>query len=295
MIYILLPVHNRRMVTRNFVCALLQQTVKHFRLVLIDDGSIDGTAATVQALLQDRVTVLRGAGNWWWAGALDAGWHWRLSHPPDDEDVICICNDDVEFDENFLANGAKLLLPHRTLLWSLWSATAPLERFQRAVLQSIIDAATSCSQIGRPHRLCADPRPVYSLEGHAQGWRFSSALLPHYLSDLEWTLRAQRKGSDCPRPAPVACTRPRKHRAAQPCRLAVNEASRPHFFKQICRQPAALEHFHHPVFPGPALADCPVQDCPTHSRQPANRQSSDCPTSVIALTDVANVLRRDQG
>ena len=58
-IYILLPVHNRREVTRGFVECLAAQTFSDYHLVLIDDGSTDGTAEMVQA--QMHHSSVRGA------------------------------------------------------------------------------------------------------------------------------------------------------------------------------------------------------------------------------------------
>ena len=70
-IYILLPVHNRKEITRGFVECLKAQTFQDYRLVLIDDGSNDGTADMVKESIPS-VTVLRGIGDWWWAGSLQS-------------------------------------------------------------------------------------------------------------------------------------------------------------------------------------------------------------------------------
>lgn len=60
-IYILLPVHNRCELTRHFIECLKSQTYQNFHLVLIDDGSTDGTSEMVLSNL-DTVTVVRGNG-----------------------------------------------------------------------------------------------------------------------------------------------------------------------------------------------------------------------------------------
>ena len=51
--YILLPVHNRREITQKFIECLKSQTYQNYKLVLIDDGSSDGTAAMVQSQISD--------------------------------------------------------------------------------------------------------------------------------------------------------------------------------------------------------------------------------------------------
>ena len=72
-VYVLLPVHNRRPVTEAFARSLAAQTDRNVRLVLIDDGSTDGTADAVKAILPDTV-VITGQGNWWWGGGLQQGY-----------------------------------------------------------------------------------------------------------------------------------------------------------------------------------------------------------------------------
>lgn len=74
-IYILLPVHNRSAITEHFVNCLAAQTYRSYHLVLIDDGSTDGTADMVRAKIKE-ISVIKGDGNWWWAGSLQQGIDW---------------------------------------------------------------------------------------------------------------------------------------------------------------------------------------------------------------------------
>ena len=75
-IYILLPVHNRREITRDFIDCLVAQTWQNYHLVLIDDGSTDGTDQMVREQVEN-LTVIRGKGEWWWAGCLQQGFDTR--------------------------------------------------------------------------------------------------------------------------------------------------------------------------------------------------------------------------
>ena len=73
-VFILLPVHNRRHITERFIDSLLAQTYNKYQLVLIDDGSTDGTADMVSMKVPpDKLTILSGNGTWWWAGSLQQG------------------------------------------------------------------------------------------------------------------------------------------------------------------------------------------------------------------------------
>ncbi len=96
-IYILLPVHNRLEITRRFVHCLESQVYKNYHLLLIDDGSVDGTSQMVSGIVR-TLTVINGTGNLWWAGSLQRGIDWLKRKPADPNDVILMINDDVQFD-----------------------------------------------------------------------------------------------------------------------------------------------------------------------------------------------------
>jgi GT2 family glycosyltransferase len=195
MIHILLPVHNRRPVTQKFCEALARQTRQDFQLILIDDGSTDDTAAAVTHMLPRQTTVLTGTGNWWWGGSLEQGWRWLLAHAPCDDEIIVICNDDVDLPDDFLAQGTELL------------AATP-NAFCVALARDAAGGAASetCFTINYPR--CeitlakpGDPVECAPTRGLFMRWAdmrrvggFRPRLLPHYISDLEWTLRAHRAG-----------------------------------------------------------------------------------------------------
>lgn len=98
-IHILLPVHNRLNVTMRFAAQLLAQKTQSFHLILLDDGSTDGTTEAIRAILGEKVTVFKGSGDRWWGGALQVGYDLIKSGriACKDEDIIGILNDDSIF------------------------------------------------------------------------------------------------------------------------------------------------------------------------------------------------------
>ncbi|WP_017296819.1 glycosyltransferase family 2 protein [Nodosilinea nodulosa] len=72
-IYILIPVHNRRATTLTCLDALHRNgDMEQYRVVVIDDGSTDGTAEAIRSTYP-AVTVLSGDGTLWWTGAIKQG------------------------------------------------------------------------------------------------------------------------------------------------------------------------------------------------------------------------------
>ncbi|MGA7750153.1 MAG: glycosyltransferase [Gallionella sp.] len=193
-IYILLPVHNRKDITRGFVECLRAQTFTDYQLVLIDDGSSDGTAEMVKEYIP-AATVLRGTGDWWWAGSLQQGIEWLRRQNISDDDMVLIINDDVSIKEDFLKIGVKLL-----------------EDTKNALLQARIYCNKTNELIGagkvfdgktlefRP-ALEGEDINCLTTNGLFVRWcdlkrigNFYTKLMPHYISDLEFTIRAHARG-----------------------------------------------------------------------------------------------------
>ncbi len=71
-VWIVIPVHNRVAFTRACLAALAGQTVTGFGVVVVDDGSTDGTGEMVRSEFPE-VRLLRGDGSLWWTGATNLG------------------------------------------------------------------------------------------------------------------------------------------------------------------------------------------------------------------------------
>lgn len=99
-IAVIVPVHNRREITLNFLRQMREIRADDVCLdiVIVDDGSTDGTADAVRENFPDAV-ILRGDGNLWWTGAINVGVQYALENG---YDSILIMNDDLELDSNFL-------------------------------------------------------------------------------------------------------------------------------------------------------------------------------------------------
>ncbi len=107
-VYILLPVHNRIKITTNFIACLKTQSYSNYHLILIDDGSNDGTSVMVKSEIKN-LTIITGKGNWWWGGALHQGYKWIKKNVSKKKSFVLIINDDTEFENDFLETGINII------------------------------------------------------------------------------------------------------------------------------------------------------------------------------------------
>ena len=198
-VFVILPVHNRWEQTRRCLGLLAEQSHGGVRVVLVDDGSTDGTREFVKRDFPG-VTVLDGDGTLWWAGGVNRGLDFamRESSPAD---FLLILNNDLAFDGNFVAGLFR----------------ESIERGRAALFPPSVDNRT-----GEPADtgLIVDWKGVRIVSAHhwdkegplpepdavstrglllpvsvvAAAGRLREKELPHYLSDIEYTLRIKAMG-----------------------------------------------------------------------------------------------------
>lgn len=196
-IHVLVPVHNRRETTRSFVECLIKQTYPHYHLILVDDGSSDGTAEMVRERVRDA-TVIRGNGRWWWAGSLQKGLDWLKAANVPDGDVVLFINDDVLFGHDYLDRAIEVLRhnPASMVLSRL------LDRETGEVRESGVHAdfrkMTFTVASASPQINCLSTRGLFIRWPDVRRiGDFHPRALPHYLSDYEYTIRGHRRGLAC--------------------------------------------------------------------------------------------------
>lgn len=193
-IYVLAPVHNRRAITERFVRCLAAQTDQGFQLVLVDDGSKDGTGEMVTTVFPSA-TIIRGTGHWWWAGSLQQARRWLLRKNAQPGDLVLIANDDTSFGPDFLASARRLMGEReKTLL--LAQAVSAQTGASTGIGVKINWKRLAFRPSDDPEQIdCFSTRGLFlRLEDFLALGGFHTVLLPHYLSDYEFTLRAARRG-----------------------------------------------------------------------------------------------------
>lgn len=191
MIHVVTAVHNRYPITEKFVDSLKAQDCGQVHLILVDDGSTDGTDRMVKKKMPDS-TILYGKGNLWWAGALQKAYRW-LKENAQDVDVVLISNDDTVYPPAYIGTGAALLEPDRMVVGVGYGIHSH-EPKDGVFAHSFVDG-TGCLLPPGSEGNCASSRSLFLTVAQ---WKRTGGLhpylLPQYFSDFEFTIRAHKKG-----------------------------------------------------------------------------------------------------
>lgn len=198
-LFVIVPAHNRREYTRQCLEHLRAQTRQDVRVVVVDDGSSDGTSQMVRSEFPEAL-LLRGDGSLWWAGAVNRGIQEALAL--DATHILCL-NDDTcpppDFIERILETSlhlpdalvgaaeknslnGELCFAGERINWlsagatSLLNASSPIE-------DRIADVSHA------PGRGLLIPAAVFRQIGF-----FDHIRLPQYAADYDFTHRACRAG-----------------------------------------------------------------------------------------------------
>ena len=193
-VHVLLPVHDRREVTLRFVRCLAAQTHAPIRLLLVDDGSTDGTASAVREAYPN-VEVIRGDGTWWWAGSLQRAFERLQALASPDTDIVLIANDDTRFEPDHVEKAVRLARERPGCMLLSRSRDPMTGQIRESGLHMDFRSVT-VAPAGSPDMInCLSTRGLFLRWGDMKRiGSFHPRLLPHYWSDYEYTIRAARKG-----------------------------------------------------------------------------------------------------
>jgi GT2 family glycosyltransferase len=165
--------------------------------VLIDDGSNDGTDEMVRERIEN-LTVIRGNGDWWWAGCLQQGFNFLKKKGLCHDDYVLITNDDVVFNKDFLAKGIAILEKEKQALLLAQFQDEDNSPPQETGLHFDLKKLTFSPPSSSSDINCLSTRGLFLKWGDFENiGGFHPTLLPHYSSDYEFTIRAHKKGYRC--------------------------------------------------------------------------------------------------
>ncbi len=199
-VFVDIPVHNRKEFTRDCILSLYSQSLKDFQIVVIDDGSTDGTAEMLRDEFPE-IHIINGDGNLWWTRATNLGVRWALESGAH---YIMTLNNDTKASVDFV---------EKMLFWSARTPDSLLGAFaidvhtgvptyggeiinwKSASSKFLLDVLPREQWHGLhevthfPGRGLLIPSAVFKKIG-----LFDEVHFPHYAADYDFTHRAIRVG-----------------------------------------------------------------------------------------------------
>jgi len=200
MLYIVIPVHNRKTFTEACLDSLSHQTVPADHIILVDDGSTDGTKEMLATRFPD-ITVVQGDGHLFWTAAINLGIRKALDMGADQ---IMTLNNDTVASPDFVE---KMLLGAKEKPGALIGALnvdihskkpyygGEIFEWRSGKSRYLLDVLHGRERQGLhevslfPGRGLLIPRTVFEKVG-----LFEEKRLPHYMADYDFTFLARKNG-----------------------------------------------------------------------------------------------------
>jgi GT2 family glycosyltransferase len=203
---VVVPVYNKIELTIRFLESFQQITYPNYSVIIVDDGSRDGTAEILHARFPE-VIVLKGDGNLWWSGATNLGVMYALDL---NYDYVLTINNDSRVNPDFLSRLVKTAQANpRSVVGSrinfleeptrVWGVGGRMEWRSGIVLQLLgygMEQKDVLAIAPSPWRVAALPGcgTLVPAQCYHEAGLYDARDFPQYHGDSEFTLRAADKG-----------------------------------------------------------------------------------------------------
>jgi GT2 family glycosyltransferase len=198
---IVTPIFNRIGNLQRFFNSLVKITYPNFTIIIVDDGSTDGSDNYISENHPEAV-LLKGNGNLWWAGSTNLGIEWALQHS---FDYVLTYNDDQICDPDFLTQliAKTLNYPRAILASHVYYLSDPRRLVSGGIF---IDPKTRKTRGYLNEQVIEAPLEPYEVDcvpGYAvlvpiqaimEIGPFDNVCFPQIFMELEFCLRARAHG-----------------------------------------------------------------------------------------------------
>lgn len=204
-VYIITAVHNSLSTLKVLLESIDRQVYKNYSIIIVDDGSTDGTSEFVQSNYP-KITLLHGDGTLWWSGSMNLAISYALKNARDGDYILTI-NDDCVVNPTFISNILKnaikfpnsiigsfvvdsrnknLIIDGPTLMNS--SKGYPISKYARMSINNVNpDKIYSSDTLTTRGTLY--PVVIFSSINN-----FDTKHFPHHIADIDLSLRARKFG-----------------------------------------------------------------------------------------------------
>ncbi|MFC1945694.1 glycosyltransferase family 2 protein [Chloroflexota bacterium] len=198
---LIIPVYNSREHTREFLESAGQLAWENYRVIIVDDGSTDGTGEMLREKHPD-VILISGDGNLWSSGAINLGIERAVA---DGFDYALIIDNDIVMHAEFVSrlvaaardNPRTITVPKVYQYYDpqrLESAGYHSRKFGLEMVPTG-EGEIDSGQYDQPRDLpCAMTMMLVDTAFFAEIGLFDAKNLPLYGADMDFTMRARRKG-----------------------------------------------------------------------------------------------------
>jgi len=192
-VYCIIPTHNRINKLTEILGRLKRQSFENIQIVVVDDGSSDGTKEYLQRLEQENLSVLNGNGKLWWGGAVAKGIEYVLNHASEGQ-YILLLNDDSIIGEDYIekmvgdslrAHGATVVSPQYNVGDENIAMTGYRISFKKKEITQTAENEMDAT-VGRGLLV-----PISTVRAVGN---INYRLFRHYMGDVEYTARIKEKG-----------------------------------------------------------------------------------------------------
>jgi len=196
-VYCVIPVHNRRELTKRCLGYLRAQDYASLQIIIVDDGSDDGTGEYLEKCGFSNLTVLTGNGELWWGGAM----HMGIAHTvkiAKETDYLLMLNDDVRLESTFISTLIKESIFHnKAIIGSCQRDEINGMQLGSGYVIDYFRMRINALNIRSEFEL-VDALPargaLFPMRAVMSAGNIYKIIFPHYLGDLEYSARMHEIG-----------------------------------------------------------------------------------------------------